>query len=247
MGLTPNIRPGRRLQSVSGALDTVQSASHLQPVSVDIATPKRALAVGAHPDDIEFGCGATLAKWVKRGCDVHFAILTDGSKGSWDSSVSTAELIATRQAEQREAARRIGTDNVTFLGNVDGELTNTPQVRWQVSKLIREVRPEVVLGHDPWRMYRLHPDHREAGWILTDSIVAARDPLFFPDQGLSPHRLEKLLLWEAAVTNHVENVSDFLGVKFDALIAHTSQHETTMGAQTLPSPTANNPDFSSLH
>ncbi|MHB8317880.1 MAG: PIG-L deacetylase family protein [Acidimicrobiales bacterium] len=229
MGLTPNVRPDR--PSLSPRRSETTRVGSDSPISVDISTPRRALAVGAHPDDIEFGCGGTLAKWASSGCAVYFAILTDGSKGTWSANTSTPSLVATREAEQREAARRIGTNEVTFLGSVDGELTNSPQVRRQVSQLIRTLQPDVVLGHDPWRMYRLHPDHRAAGWILTDSIVAARDPLFFPDQGLNPHRPEKLLLWEAEVTNHVENVSGYLDAKFQALIAHRSQHETTMGVE----------------
>jgi LmbE family N-acetylglucosaminyl deacetylase len=94
---------------------------------------------------------------------------------------------------------------------------------------MRTVRPDVVLGHDPWRRYRLHPDHRHAGFILTDSLVAARDPHFFADLGLAPHRPTALLLWEADEPNHVEDVAPFVDSKVEALLAHASQHESTMG------------------
>ena len=101
--------------------------------------------------------------------------------------------------------------------------------RWEVAFWIRRVRPEVVLGHDPWKRYRLHPDHRHAGFLATDGIVAARDPLFFPEQGEPPHRPSALLLWEADEPDHVENIEGFEPRKLDALLAHRSQFRSTMG------------------
>jgi LmbE family N-acetylglucosaminyl deacetylase len=195
----------------------------------DLAVPERALAVGAHPDDIEFGCGATLAKWSAAGCAVFHLVLTDGAKGTWDPAADREALVALRQAEARAAALALGSKDVFFLGRTDGELENTPAERSEVSRLIRTLRPAVVLGHDPWRRYRLHPDHRHAGFITTDALVAARDPLFFPEHGLAPHRPEVLLLWEADQPNHVESVAGFEAAKLAGLLAHASQHETTLG------------------
>jgi LmbE family N-acetylglucosaminyl deacetylase len=98
-----------------------------------------------------------------------------------------------------------------------------------VCEIIRQVRPEVVLGHDPWRRYRLHPDHRNAGWLLTDAVVAARDPKFFPEVAQLPHRPAAMLLWEADEPNHVETVEGWLETKVAALLAHRSQYRSTMG------------------
>ena len=100
----------------------------------------------------------------------------------------------------------------------------------EVARVIRELRPEVVLGHDPWKRYRLHPDHRHAGWLVCDAIVAARDPHFFPEHGLAPHRPAALLLWEADEPNHAEDVTAFVDRKLAALEAHESQFESTMHA-----------------
>ena len=199
------------------------------PVTIDLEVPECALAIGAHPDDVEIGCGATLAKWAAAGCTIHHLILTDGSKGTWDPEQDIASLIATRQDEQREAARRLGGGEVGFLGWPDGELRNTIREQWEVCRWIRQVRPDVVFGHDPWRRYRLHPDHRNAGFVVTDSLVAARDPQFFSDQELAPHRPLALLLWEADVANHVEDVAGYEQIKIEALLAHRSQYETTLG------------------
>jgi LmbE family N-acetylglucosaminyl deacetylase len=198
-------------------------------VTINLETPERALAICAHPDDIEIGCGGTLAKWAAAGCTIHHLVLTDGSKGTWDKDRDVASLVATRQEEQREAARRLGGGEVVFLGLPDGELRNTIREQWEVSRWIRQIRPDVVFGHDPWRRYRLHPDHRNAGYVVTDALVAARDPLYFADQELAPHRPKALLLFEADVANHVEDVAGFEAVKVDALLAHRSQYETTLG------------------
>jgi LmbE family N-acetylglucosaminyl deacetylase len=198
-------------------------------VTLNMPTPASALAVGAHPDDIEFGCGGTLAKWASLGCQIHHLVLTDGAKGTWDPAQDQALQVATRQEEQRQAARRLGGGEVGFLGWPDGELRNGVRQQWEVCSWIRTVRPEVVLGHDPWRRYRLHPDHRNAGFILTDALVAARDPHFFPDQQVPPHRPGALLLWEADLPNHVEDVAASAATKIEALLAHRSQHESTMG------------------
>ncbi len=197
----------------------------------DLDVPASALAIGAHPDDVEFGCGGTLAKWAAAGCIVHHLVCTDGSKGTWDPHADTAVLAATRQDEQREAARRLGArGEVIFLDQEDGELANSRELRRVVAHWIRAVRPEVVLGHDPWKRYRLHPDHRHAGLLTCDAIVAARDPHFFPEHGLAAHRPTALLLWEADEPDHVEDVTSTLEVKLAALEAHRSQFESTMHA-----------------
>jgi LmbE family N-acetylglucosaminyl deacetylase len=196
---------------------------------VTLPVPARALAIGAHPDDVEFGCGATLAKWAASGCDVTHLVCTDGSKGSWDPSEDTAVLVATRRDEQRAASRALGgKGEVVFLGWTDGELESGVQQRWQVAYWIRRLRPDVVLGHDPWKRYRLHPDHRHAGFLTVDGIVAARDPHFFPEQELAHHRPAALLLWEADEPDHFEDVSGHVDAKVDALLEHRSQLRSTM-------------------
>jgi LmbE family N-acetylglucosaminyl deacetylase len=201
--------------------------------TIDLPVPGVVLAIGAHPDDVEFGCGGTLAKWAHAGCTVHHLVCTDGSKGTWDADADTAALAQRREDEQREAARRLAGDHVGsvgFLRYVDGDLGHTREVVSRVARVIREVRPDVVLGHDPWKRYRLHPDHRNAGLIVCDAVIAARDPHFFREHGLPHHRPEVLLMWEADVPNHVEDITSSVARKIDALEAHESQFESTMKA-----------------
>jgi LmbE family N-acetylglucosaminyl deacetylase len=201
-------------------------------MDANLATPSRALAVGAHPDDIEFGCGGTLAKWAAAGCEITHLVCTDGAKGTWDPETDPAELVVTRRAEQRAASKALGGDGeVVFLGWPDGELESGLRQRWEIAAWIRRIRPDVVLGHDPWRRYRLHPDHRNAGFLVTDGIVAARDPLFFPELDAPPHRPTALLLFEADEPDHLEDVSGFVEHKLAALLEHRSQLRSTMGIE----------------
>jgi LmbE family N-acetylglucosaminyl deacetylase len=221
-------------------------------VTVDLDSPSCALAIGAHPDDIEFGAGATLAKWAAAGCRVHHLVLTDGSKGSWNPDEDQEQLVADRMQECRLAASKlaggavgpVGVDSerVHFLGRIDGELENDTATRREVARVIRTTRPDVLLGHDPWRRYRLHPDHRAAGFVTLDALVAARDPHFFADLDLPPHRPSALLLWEADLPNHVERADGFAETKVDALLCHHSQLETTMGVEPGATAGASGPD-----
>ncbi|MEM7094119.1 MAG: PIG-L deacetylase family protein [Actinomycetota bacterium] len=198
--------------------------------TIDAPTPERVLAISAHPDDSELQAGGTLAKWAAAGAEVSIVVCTDGSKGTWDPTANLAELIATRQREQADAAAALGaTGSVGFCGWVDGELDHDRTNVRVLAEWIRRLRPSIVLTHDPWKRYRLHPDHRAAGFLVTDAVVAARDPHFFPDMGLAHHRPDELWYFEADEANHLEFVEDFVETKIAALERHVSQLESTMG------------------
>jgi LmbE family N-acetylglucosaminyl deacetylase len=201
---------------------------------VDLPVPSRVLAIGAHSDDVEFGCGATLAKWADHGTDISLLVLTDGSKGTWDPHADLPVLVETRRQEQKAAAAALGLSSVVFLDFVDGDLASGLSERAAVCEVIRRTRPQLVLGHDPWKRYRLHPDHRHAGWLTLDAVVAARDHHFFPDQGVDPHRPDQLLLFEAEVEDHYELVDGYLDAKVEALLCHRSQWRSTMGIDDDP-------------
>jgi len=202
--------------------------------SLDLPVPARVLAIGAHADDIEFGCGATLAKWADAGAEVTMCVCTDGAKGSWDPDADPRELLAVREAEQRAAASVLGAHAVELLGYVDGELDHDLETRAAMCTVIRRTRPDVVLAHDPWAVGRIHPDHRHAGLLAIEGIVAARDPHFFPEQELAPHRPQLLLLFESEAADHVERVDGRVDRKAEALLRHRSQWRSTMGIDDRP-------------
>jgi len=201
-----------------------------------LRVPERALTIGAHPDDAEFGAGAALARWADAGTEIAMLIVTDGSKGSWDPEIDQAGLVRQRKSEQSRAAEVLGATSVIHLDHVDGELERTMDLRKEIATHIRRIRPDVVLTHDPWQRYQLHPDHRATGLAAIDAVVGAREPLAYLDLDLPAHRPAVLLLWSADEPDHAEPVApDWFDRKIEALLCHSSQGTTTMaGAESAP-------------
>ena len=190
------------------------------------AVPKRAMAVFAHPDDVDFGCSGTLAAWIERGTHVTYCVLTSGQKGTHDPKMTPARMAETREREQRAAGEAIGVDGFVFLRYQDGELERSMKLRGQVCLAIREHKPDVVFTNDPWGHYQIHPDHRVAGWSGMDGVIAARDHLFFPEQlkdGLKHHRVTRVLLFGTREPNIWFDITGTLDKKIAALRSHESQ------------------------
>ena len=208
----------------AGIYDQVPAAPEPLPVPASIMT------IGAHPDDAEFGAGGSVYNWIQAGATATYVIATDGSMGSWDPRIERDELHAQRRGEQMAAAAVLGVASVAWLGQPDGDLRHTPGVKKAIASLIRKHRPDIVLTHDPWQRYQLHPDHRATGLLAVDAVVAAREPRFDPDQPFEAHRPSALLLWSADEPDHAEPVGeDAFKAKIEALLCHTSQSKTTMG------------------
>ncbi len=187
---------------------------------------REVLVVQAHPDDADFGVGGTVARWAGEGRRVHYLLCTSGDKGSLDPGARPAELARTREAEQREAARRLGVVTTLFLGRHDGELEVTLAFRAEITAVIRRVRPDLLLTFDPWRAYQLHPDHRAVGFTTLDAAIAARDPFYFPEQlreGLAAHRVRECWLFTTDHPDVAIDISDTIDAKLGALRAHVSQ------------------------
>jgi LmbE family N-acetylglucosaminyl deacetylase len=197
------------------------------PAAVDADfLPKRALVVAAHPDDAEFGAGGIIGRWCARGAEVSYVVATDGSRGTKDRAASPHRLADRRETEQRRAAETLGVREVHFLRHGDGTLEPTLALRAECSLLIRAVRPDVILTHDPWRRYMLHPDHRAIGHATLDGLVAARDHLFQPEQliaGHEPHETTLVYLWAADDPDLFVDIADGLERKIAAIACHESQ------------------------
>lgn len=184
------------------------------------------LVVGAHPDDPEFGAGGTIAAFTAAGQEAHYIVCTDGSKGSKDRAIVQRDLIERRQVEQRGAATALGVAGVTFLEQIDGEMENTRAVRLRIARRIRELRPHVLITHDAWRPWQLHPDHRATGLAVTDAFVAARDHLYLPEllaEGLDPWPVPELWLFGAMEPDHWVDTTATIERKLAALRHHVSQ------------------------
>ena len=161
----------------------------------------RVMVIAAHPDDPEFGCAGTVFKWAKTGKEVTYVLLTSGDKGSHDPDLRPGRLAAMREEEQRGAARELGVAQVIFMRHPDGLLKNDFSMRRELSGIIREHKPHIVMTIDPWRHYQLHPDHRAAGQAALDAIYAAREWYVFPEQLVDdrdPWRVSEVyLFWPA--------------------------------------------------
>jgi LmbE family N-acetylglucosaminyl deacetylase len=193
---------------------------------VTFEIPKRALAVVAHPDDADFGCSGTVAQWTARGASVVYCLLTSGNKGTHDPKMTPARIARVREREQRAAAAILGVEKVLFLRHDDGELVVTMSLRGEVCRVIRDEKPDLVICPDPWRPYQTHPDHRVAGWVGLDGVIAARDHLFFPQQLRGKrvhHRVSRLLLFGTLEPNLVVDIGSTFETKLAALRAHASQ------------------------
>jgi LmbE family N-acetylglucosaminyl deacetylase len=201
-------------------------------------SPKVVLAVGAHADDIDFGYGfgasGSIAKWASEGAEVHYLVLTDGCKGTADTSMSPEQLRDVRQKEQRSAAQALGAREVHFLDYEDCALEATTELKRDIVRVIRSVQPDTVIVLDPTMVYVPelnfinHTDHRAAGLATLDAVYPmARDHLCFPelarDEQLEPHRVEHVLLINLEKQNYYVDISDTIDLKLAAITAHSSQ------------------------
>lgn len=199
----------------------------------DASAPQRVMGIFAHPDDPEFFCGGTFAKWAAEGRYVIFVLATSGDKGSGDLSITSEQLIEIREAEERAAAAKLGVQEVIFLRYPDGELQPTLDLRRQLTRLIRLKRPDIVVTNDPTARwygtdYLNHPDHRAIGDAALDAVFpSARDHLTFPelyrDEGLQPHKVHQVYLCDTLTPTVKVDVTDYLETKIAALREHVSQ------------------------
>lgn len=192
----------------------------------------RVLVVTAHPDDVDFGAGGTVATWSDAGIEVTYLIVTDGDSGGFDRTVPREEIPGIRRAEQTAAAKCVGVEDVRFLGYPDGRLTVTFELRRDIARVIRQVRPQRMLIHSPERNYtRLapsHPDHLTAGEAAICAVYPdARNPFAHPellrDEDLDAWTVREVWLQGGPQPNRYVDVTDTFDRKVVALRAHVSQ------------------------
>ncbi|MFA7265921.1 MAG: PIG-L deacetylase family protein [Candidatus Nanopelagicales bacterium] len=199
---------------------------------IDESTIERALVVTAHPDDVDFGAGATMAAWSAAGIAVTYCVITDGDAGGFDPTVPRSQIPEIRRGEQIAAAAACGVSDVRFLGYRDGQLTVSHELRRDLSRVIRQVRPQRVVIQSPernWnRIYSSHPDHLAAGEAAIQAVYPdARNPFAHPtllqDEGLADWSVPEVWVMAAKEPNHYVDVTDFFEAKIAALRAHESQ------------------------
>ena len=193
---------------------------------------RRVLIVTAHPDDVDFGTAGTVAAFTKAGLEVTYCIATNGEAGGSDRSMSRPDMAALRQREQRAAAAQVGVTDVRFLGYPDGRLQPTLELRRDISRVIRQVKPERVVAPSPERrwdfIYASHPDHLAAGEAAVCAVYPdARNPFAHPellnDEGLEPWTVNELWIGGVPGTNVAVETTSTVDLKVAALLCHQSQ------------------------
>lgn len=193
---------------------------------------RSAMVIVAHPDDAEFACAGTVAKWAREGTEIVYVLCTNGDKGTSDAARSPAELAGVRRCEQEAAARVLGVKEVVFLDYEDGLLTNSINLRRDLVRQIRRFKPDAVFCQDPtsrWhaQQYLNHPDHRAAGDAALDAIYpSARDPHVFSEllaEGLDPHKVREIYIISRENADCWIDISETIDVKITALLEHASQ------------------------
>lgn len=215
-------RPGRAVQHLEAPV-----VEHLADSEVE-----RVLVVTAHPDDVDFGASGTLAQWSSVGMSVTLCVVTDGDAGGFDPTVPRSDIPGIRQAEQRAAAAHWGASEVVFLGYRDGELTVSHDLRRDISRVIRQVRPRRMLIQSPERNWERipasHPDHLAAGEAAIQAVYPdARNPFahasLLHDEQLDAWTVDEVWVMAGPSPNHAVDITETFARKIAALRAHESQ------------------------
>lgn len=192
-----------------------------------LGTPERAMVVMAHPDDAEFVCGGTVAKWCAEGSEVVYVVVTGGDKGTHDPEMHPEKLAAIREEEQRAACRSLGVKECVFLGHPDGHTIDEEELRGQIVRLIRIHRPDVIVTWDAFRRGFNHRDHRNVGVLTADAVYPlVRDRLYYPrdeEDGLASHQVNEVLFAGSEDADFTVDVTDHWETRLEAVLCHTSQ------------------------
>jgi LmbE family N-acetylglucosaminyl deacetylase len=198
-------------------------------------TPQNILVVLAHPDDPEFFCGATLARWARAGHTITYYLLTCGDKGYNDRTkledITPDDLCAIRHKEQAAAAQVIGAQAVHFLDRSDGYLVPDLELRRQVVRVIRQYKPDILVTCDPQTLFAVyglnHPDHRAAGQVVLDAVFpAAGNAAYFPEllvEGYAPHMPKEVWCSQSRQPTVTLDITDMWPVKMEAILQHKTQ------------------------
>ena len=201
---------------------------------------ERILVITAHPDDVDFGAGGTVATWTEKGIEVSYCIVTDGDAGGFDASVPRSEIPRIRRAEQEAAASVLGVDELHWLGYPDGRLEVTLDLRRDLSRVIRTVRPQRVVCQSPernWdRIYSSHPDHMAAGEATLCAVYPdARNDFTFTelalDEGLAGWAVPEVWVMSSPAPDVWVDTTEVVSRKVKALLCHVSQHPDPAGLE----------------
>jgi len=201
--------------------------SNLDLAKTAFNNPQKVLMIGAHPDDIDINAGGLTAALIKNKSEVNWLICTDGGGGSWDSNIDKQSLIEIRKKEQLESANILGVSRVSFLDFNDGFISfKQEDLLTNLVKKIREIKPRIVITHDPWKQYDLHADHRAVGFMTSHAVILASNNTFFKDQldqGTESHFTPIIGYFNPEKPNMWVDITAVNEQKEQAILAHASQ------------------------
>jgi LmbE family N-acetylglucosaminyl deacetylase len=212
--------------------DQSRAQAPTEPADPATTVPERVLLIQAHPDDAEFSCAGTIARWTRAGAEVHYCSITSGDKGSDDAEMSSVDLASLREKEQRAACEILGVAAVTFLGYSDAMLVPDLNLRRELVRVMRRIRPDALVCFDPTsryigREYINHPDHIAAGEASLAAVFpSTRDRMTFPEllqEGLEPHTIPHVYMFGTNQPDLWIDISDTIETKIASLKAHASQ------------------------
>ncbi len=198
----------------------------------DLFKSDHLLCIQPHPDDLEIGAGATVAKLNQAGVKTTWLTVTDGSAGTYDPTVNRNELARIRRSETEEAASLLGTADMIWLGFADGGTLSYEKARSEITAVIRKLKPDAVLVCDPWLPYEAHSDHIRTGLAAAEAAFLSHMPYFCPENltgGLEPHKVEAVAFYYTAYPNTYIDVSDYWDQKLAAIGCHVSQFPPEKG------------------
>lgn len=207
----------------------------LQPSQIE-----RALVVTAHPDDVDFGAAGTVATLTDAGVEVTYCLVTDGDAGGFDQTIPRPQMAEMRRVEQTRAAKEVGVESLIFLGHGDGRVVADLTLRRDLSRVIRQVRPTVVITQSPMRdltrIYASHPDHLAVGEATIAAVYPdSRNPFAYPeliDEGLQAWTVPQMWIMGASPTAVPVDITDQVDRKIRALMCHETQHVDPVGTAT---------------
>jgi len=208
-------------------VEPVSPATVAAPTQEPIGGPGKAMVIMAHPDDAEFVCGGTIARWCAEGWEVVYVVVTGGDKGTHDPEMHPEKLAAIREEEQRAACRLLGVKECVLLGYPDGFTSESAELRGHIVRLVRVHRPDVVITWDAFERGFNHRDHRNVGVAVADALYPlVRDRLFYPrdeEEGLESHQVNEVLLAGTDKPDYAVDITEHWERKVDAILCHASQ------------------------
>lgn len=191
----------------------------------DIKKAKRIICIQPHPDDNEVGMGGIIAWFAKKGCEIHYLTITDGSLGLQNNSLTHEQLIEVRKNEAETSGRFLGATYFHYLNHKDGTLNDIPSLAAEIGEIIRTIKPDFVFTPDPWLTYEAHQDHIITGKAVAQAIIATGLYEYPLGTTTKPHNVKGVGFYYTNRPNTIIDITSTFDSKMKAIGMHKSQFD----------------------